>query len=285
MESKWSIIALLGILMSIAALAAAQPTPFMISGWVNYADGSPVNDPSVTVTNPSTGEVFIAGANASSNYYQIQTSSDNVSAGDVLHFVVSKGSNSTVFDRIVFATDMSAGGFERNATIGPLTPFLISGRVNDTGGNPVNDPSVTVTNQYTGEVFTGTTAGSDYYQIWTSSANVSAGDVLHFVVSKGSNSDEFNHTVSATEVGAGGFERNATIGSGSAVICGDVTGDGAVNMGDVTKLLWNQTYWGYYPVDPCAADVTGEGVVNMGDVTKLLWNQTYWGSYPLTCPC
>jgi hypothetical protein len=66
-------------------------------------------------------------------------------------------------------------------------------------------------------------------------------------------------------------------------ICGDVTGDGTVNMGDVTKLLWNQTYWGQYPVDPCAADVTGGGGVNMGDVTKLLWNQTYWGQYPLTC--
>ena len=69
------------------------------------------------------------------------------------------------------------------------------------------------------------------------------------------------------------------------VVCGDVTGDDAVNMGDVTKLLWNQTYWGQYPVDPCAADVTGGGGVNMGDVTKLLWNQTYWGQYPLTCPC
>ena len=71
----------------------------------------------------------------------------------------------------------------------------------------------------------------------------------------------------------------------SAGICGDVTDDSKVNMGDVTKLLWNQTYWGQYPVDPCTADVTGDDKVNMGDVTKLLWNQTYWGQYPLTCPC
>ena len=66
-------------------------------------------------------------------------------------------------------------------------------------------------------------------------------------------------------------------------IRGDVTGDNNVNMGDVTKLLWNQTYWGQYPVNPWAADVTGDNNVNMGDVTKLLWNQTYWGEYPLTC--
>jgi len=78
---------------------------------------------------------------------------------------------------------------------------------------------------------------------------------------------------------------NVTSGNVSVKIgiCGDVTGDDKVNMGDVTKLLWNQTYWGQYPVDPWAADVTGDDKVNMGDVTKLLWNQTYWGEYPLTC--
>ena len=56
-----------------------------------------------------------------------------------------------------------------------------------------------------------------------------------------------------------------------------------VGMGDVIKLLWNQTYAGQYPVDPWAADVTGDGEVGMGDVIKLLWNQTYAGQYPLTC--
>ena len=66
-------------------------------------------------------------------------------------------------------------------------------------------------------------------------------------------------------------------------VCGDVTGDGEVGMGDVIKLLWNQTYVGQYPVDHWAADVTGDGEVGMGDVIKLLWNQTYVGQYPLTC--
>ena len=66
-------------------------------------------------------------------------------------------------------------------------------------------------------------------------------------------------------------------------ICGDVTDDGEVGMGDVIKLLWTQTYAGQYPVDSWAADVTGDGEVGMGDVIKLLWNQTYAGQYPLTC--
>jgi hypothetical protein len=112
----WNTIALLGVLTLIAALAAAQPTPFVVSGWVNYTDGTPVNDPSVTVTNMGTSEVFIAETSVSSNYYQIATSSDNVSAGNVLRFNVSKG-NSTEFDHPVILADMNTGGFMQNATI------------------------------------------------------------------------------------------------------------------------------------------------------------------------
>jgi len=40
MKSKWNILVLLGILMLIAAPAAAYPpTPFLISGWVNDSMG------------------------------------------------------------------------------------------------------------------------------------------------------------------------------------------------------------------------------------------------------
>jgi len=170
------------------------------------------------------------------------------------------------------------------ATI-PATPFLIDGWVNCTTGEAVNGPSVVISNLDTGEVFTAQTdAGSNSYQVLTSSYNVSAGDELHFNVESGSS--EVDHTVTVSEMESGGFTQNVTVDcSGPVGLCGDVTGDDKVNMGDVTKLLWNQTYWGQYPVDAWSADVTGDDKVNMGDVTKLLWNQTYWGQYPLTCPC
>ncbi len=112
----WNAIALLGVLTLIVALAAAQPTPFVINGWVNCTNGDPVNGPSVTVTNLNTTEVFIAETNVSSNYYQIVTSSANVSVDDVLHFNASKG-NSTEFNHTVILADMNAGGFMQNATI------------------------------------------------------------------------------------------------------------------------------------------------------------------------
>jgi hypothetical protein len=39
----------------------------MISGGINDSTGSPVNNPSVTITNQTTGKVFTADTDASSN--------------------------------------------------------------------------------------------------------------------------------------------------------------------------------------------------------------------------
>jgi parallel beta-helix repeat protein len=104
------------------------PTPFVIYGWVNCTDGSPVNDPNVTVTNTNTSDAFIAETNA---YYRVLTSSDYVSAGNVLHFVVSN-SNSIEFDHTVTSVEMGAGGFTQNATI-ECGSAGICGDVNDDG--------------------------------------------------------------------------------------------------------------------------------------------------------
>ena len=128
----WNAIALLGVLTLIAALAAAQPTPFVISGWVNCTNGDPVDGPSVTVTNLNTAEVFIAETSVSSNYYQIVTSSDSVSVSDVLHFNASKG-NSTAFNHPVIVIDMTAGGFVQNATIECGGQPGLCGDANDDG--------------------------------------------------------------------------------------------------------------------------------------------------------
>ena len=77
-----------------AASAGAQPepsTPFLISGWVNYTNGAPVNNPSVSINITNTSEVLTAETNASSNYYQILTSSGNVSEGNIVKFNASNG--------------------------------------------------------------------------------------------------------------------------------------------------------------------------------------------------
>ncbi|RJS74098.1 DUF3344 domain-containing protein, partial [Methanophagales archaeon] len=66
--------------------APPAPAPFFVYGWVNDSTGAPVLNPNVTITNLNTTEVFTAETNASSNYYQVVTSSANVSEGNVLHF-------------------------------------------------------------------------------------------------------------------------------------------------------------------------------------------------------
>jgi hypothetical protein len=87
MKPRWTIIALLGIMMVIAAPVAGQPASFLIDGYVSCTNGDPVNDPIVAVANLNTSEVFIAETNVGS--YRIITSSFNASAGNVLCFNVS----------------------------------------------------------------------------------------------------------------------------------------------------------------------------------------------------
>ena len=104
-------------------------TPFLIDGWVNCTNGDPVNDSSVTVTNLNTSEVFIAETDPGSNYYQVLTSSLNVSTGNVLHFDVSSGS--TEFIHNVTEAEMCAGGFIQNAEIECGGPWVCGDATGD----------------------------------------------------------------------------------------------------------------------------------------------------------
>ncbi|RJS74662.1 hypothetical protein CW714_01305 [Methanophagales archaeon] len=91
---------------------------FIISGFVTYNDGSPVNNPNVTITNLNTSEVFTAETNQSSNYYQVSTNLLHISGGDSLYFTVSDDiGNSTEFDHIVTEGEINASGFYQNITI------------------------------------------------------------------------------------------------------------------------------------------------------------------------
>ena len=97
-----------------------------ISGFVDYSDGSPVNNPNVTITNLNTSEVFIAEINESSNYYFLSTNFAHVSQGNVLHFHVSdRKGNVTELEHIVTQEEMAANGFVQNITI-DITPPVIT---------------------------------------------------------------------------------------------------------------------------------------------------------------
>ena len=133
------------------------PTPFLISGEVDYDTGDPVPDPAVTVLNTNTSEPF--DVNISGNAYQVTTDSTHVGAGDVLHFNASKD-NVTEFNRTVISDDMNAGGFVQDITITqPVVPApdlivtAINAYHNNTGCpawfNLSNEIDVTVKNNGT----------------------------------------------------------------------------------------------------------------------------------------
>ena len=104
-------------------------THFNISGFVNYNDGSPVNNPNVTITNINTSEVFTAETNASSNYYQVLTNFAHITKGNILHFYASDNiGNSTEFDHTITQAEMDVEGFVQNISIfiPDTTPPVIS---------------------------------------------------------------------------------------------------------------------------------------------------------------
>ena len=67
-------------------------------------------------------------------------------------------------------------------------------------------------------------------------------------------------------------------------ICGDVTGDGLVTMGDVALLSNHVADPVAYPINSdWNGDVNGDGIVDMNDVTLLLNHVTHPAAYPLNC--
>jgi len=144
-----------------APVPPTPPKPFVIYGWVNYSNGTAVLNPNVTITNLNTSEVFVANTSPDSNYYQVVTTSYNISAGDVLHFNASD-TNKTEFNHTVTQDEIDNGGFMQNITIVPAVPpgkpdllvTAINAYHNNTGCdawfNLSNEIDVTVKNNGTG---------------------------------------------------------------------------------------------------------------------------------------
>jgi hypothetical protein len=106
---------------STVEIAQTQPsTPFVISGYVSYKDGSDCNDPAVNIE-----------TNESSNYYQIALASGaDINAGEALQFnaMSPDGSQWNVTEHTVIQAEVDAGVFEYNI----MLEFLL-GDVNSDG--------------------------------------------------------------------------------------------------------------------------------------------------------
>jgi hypothetical protein len=125
----------------LVAPDVAQPAPFLVGGWINCAKHDRMNDPSVTVANLNTSEVFIAGIYPSSNHAPVMTDSLNVSTGDVLRFNASNG-NLLGFDHTATVDEVCAGGFARNDTIECGEPAGVCGDVDDNTNVDMTDAMV-----------------------------------------------------------------------------------------------------------------------------------------------
>ncbi|MEA1894945.1 MAG: fibronectin type III domain-containing protein [Euryarchaeota archaeon] len=100
-------------------------TQLDISGFVDYSDGIPVNNPNVTITNLNTSEVFIAETNESSNYYLLSTNFAHIGLGNILHFNASdRTGNFTGLEHRVTQAEMDAVGFVQNITIDITAPVI-----------------------------------------------------------------------------------------------------------------------------------------------------------------
>jgi len=106
------------------------PSPFLIDGYVFYANGAACNGPIVSITNLNTGKTWEAETNATSNYYQLNlTSCVDVNASEVLRFDVSSpdGTRTNTTERTVTQADIDAGGlFNFNITLGGIHDINIT---------------------------------------------------------------------------------------------------------------------------------------------------------------
>ena len=107
-----------GSLFDFNITLEAPVTPFMIYGWVNYNNGTASNNPTVNITNTNTSTQWQAETNNSYNYYQLLLDTTKISAGDVLKFNASDGTEHNSTNHTVTAGDINNGSiFDFNLTL------------------------------------------------------------------------------------------------------------------------------------------------------------------------
>ena len=123
METKGLAVIVITVAMCMLTVqVAAQPTPFMIYGYVSYENGDTCNNPTADITNLDTGVEWQAETNASYNYYQlILGNGTDINATEILRFDVTGGTNTSVTNHTISVSEVNDGGiFDFNITLGLL---------------------------------------------------------------------------------------------------------------------------------------------------------------------
>jgi len=141
MRISVSIGALLAVVVCLAVMAQviAQPSSFLICGWVNTGGGEPCNNPIVSISNLNTSAEWQAETNATSNYYQLFLDSNNVNTGNILRIEVSGCSQSKTVEHEVTQSDIDNGGiFGFNITLEAPQEIVWQGDVTLINGTTFN---------------------------------------------------------------------------------------------------------------------------------------------------
>jgi len=200
-----------------APLMAAPPsTPFVLNGYVFYANGTECNASNVTITNLDNGKDWQAENSSGSNYYQlVLANGTDLNASEILRFGVNGGTQSKTFCYLVNDTEVNEGGiFNVNVTLveAPATPFIVWGWVSYDNGNPCETTNVSIMNLETDKNWNAEThTGYNFYQLVISSSNVSSGDRLEINATDGAAFNVTEHTVTSGDLQLGGFEQNVTL--------------------------------------------------------------------------
>jgi len=270
---------------AMLATAAEPPAPFHVYGWVKYSNGTAVLNPNMNITNHNTSENYNVETNASYNYYQVITSSCNVSEGDVLYFNVSDNGNSTNRTVTVTSQNMTDGGlFEQNLTI-PVAveqPDLV---ISDVWVCWPDNCTIcyNITNIGNG------TAPAGHNTTLYVDGNVKANDTVPIALAPdASYIGCFNYTWTYTPT-----EDNITVCADNNKLigesdednncktnwwkCGDVNNDRSINVQDAI-----QTYYKVPGLNKWAADVTadvGDKTINVQDAIRIYYKSN------LNCWC
>ncbi len=163
----------------------------------------------------------------------------------------------------------------------PPTPFLICGYVAHKNGSGCDDPRVNITNLNTSQEWkTDTNASESYYQIMLAHSNdIVAGGTLQFtaIAPDGGLSNTTDHYATLEDIHDGGLSINVTLDRK----CGDVDGNGIINILDV-RLLSNHVSNGY-SINEWAGDVDRDHDIDCDDVRSLLWHVFNPGGHSLNC--
>jgi len=276
----------------------AQPSsPFLLSGYVFYENGSVCNNPHVNITNLNTSEEWQAETSPTSNYYQLVLRYDiDITAGEVLQFEVTSpyGCQLNITNYTITADDIANGGlFNFNITLeSPEKPDLV---ITDAWVCWPHNCTICYTIMNIGYGIAPAGHNTTLYV----DGDEKAHDEVPVVLVTGDSytgcfegyswsytPPEDNITVCADNNGTVTESDETNNCLTDTWMCGDVDGNGEITTGDAFRVYFAAAYEDLSYVDSgWVADADGNGEITTGDAFRVYFAAAYEDLGYLSCMC